>query len=101
MDKILRQGEVEEIVGLSRTTIWRMVRAGRFPAKVRLSLRARGWLLSDIEAWLTSRQRVGSHGAALVALRPTSEARTASPRLRTPGGVRTVELNQKRERPVG
>ena len=36
MDRILRIPEVVEITGLSRTTIWRRVKSGDFPAPVRL-----------------------------------------------------------------
>jgi len=54
--KILRKPAVVERVGLSGTTIWRMVRDGRFPAPLQLSENAVGWKESDIEAWLASRQ---------------------------------------------
>ncbi|MFN8603894.1 MAG: AlpA family phage regulatory protein [Candidatus Binatia bacterium] len=51
-DAVLREQEVRVRTGLSRTTRWRLVRAGRFPAPRRLSDHAVGWLQSDIEAWL-------------------------------------------------
>jgi prophage regulatory protein len=60
--KILRRRAVVERVGLSSTTIWRLVRAGRFPAPVQLSAQAIGWREHDIEAWLTSRE-VSPEGA--------------------------------------
>jgi prophage regulatory protein len=34
--------EVHAVVGLSRTTVWRMERAGQFPRRVLLSVRAVG-----------------------------------------------------------
>lgn len=53
--QILRIGQVLELTGLSRTTLWRRVRAGEFPAPVRLGglhSRAVGWRRSDVERWI-------------------------------------------------
>ncbi len=38
-------------VGLSRTTIYRMIKGGHFPAPVKLGERASAWRLSDLESW--------------------------------------------------
>ena len=53
-DRILRSEEVEELVGLARTTIWRMERRGEFPARLQLTARRVGWRLSEINNWLTN-----------------------------------------------
>ena len=53
--RILRQAEVTEMTGLSRTTIWRRVRDGSFPQPVRLGppgSRAVGWLHHEVQDWL-------------------------------------------------
>ncbi len=50
--KILRQEAVLEMTGLSRTTLWRLRNAKKFPPPVKLSTRAIGWLRSEIERWL-------------------------------------------------
>ena len=55
--KILRRKDVEEIVGLSRSTIYKLMSTGAFPRSIRLGPRAVGWLLSDIEAWIEFRAR--------------------------------------------
>ena len=55
---ILRLPEVCKTTGLSKTTIWRMVKAGTFPPPVQLSPRAVGWRRSDIEKWLENRPAV-------------------------------------------
>ena len=58
MDRILRIPEIVEITGLSRTTIWRRVKSGDFPAPVRLgslATRSVGWRESEIKQWLDSR----------------------------------------------
>jgi len=53
--KILRRKDVEEIVGLSRSTIYKLMSTGAFPRSIRLGTRAVGWRLSDIEAWIEFR----------------------------------------------
>jgi prophage regulatory protein len=55
-DRILRDAEVRNRTGLSRTTRWRLVRAGKFPKPVRLTEHAIGWRESAIEEWLASRE---------------------------------------------
>ena len=54
-NKFLRRREVEEITGLSRSTIYRMVKTGQFPQPVRVGRKAVRWRLSDIIAWMESR----------------------------------------------
>ncbi len=53
--KMLRQREVQKRTGLSRSTIWRMERAGQFPKSIKLGNRAVGWRESEIEKWVVSR----------------------------------------------
>ena len=52
MDRVMRLSEVKRITGLSRTTIWEMERAGRFPKHIRLTAKAIGWLESQIAEWI-------------------------------------------------
>lgn len=54
--KILRMKQVAERCGVCRALIYRYIRAGKFPAGVRLGERAVGWRESDVESWLASRQ---------------------------------------------
>jgi prophage regulatory protein len=70
-DRILRSREVCTRVGLSRTTLWRAVRRGDFPAPRQLTANAIGWLASEIDAWIGSRT-------------PT---RAAAPEVASPGGA--------------
>lgn len=51
-DAMLRQPEVLRRTGLSRTTIWRKVRAGDFPAPRQLGPNSIGWSEPEIAAWL-------------------------------------------------
>ena len=55
-ERILRAHEVQKIVGISRSTIWRMERKGQFPARLPLGTGSVGWLKSDIESWVNSRK---------------------------------------------
>ena len=54
-DPMLRPPEVMERTGLSRTTLWRRVRAGTFPPATELGENAIGWPASVIDAWLSNR----------------------------------------------
>ena len=55
-DQVLRWRQVRDVVGLSRSTLWRMSREGRFPQPVQLSSAASvGWLKSEVEAWVRER----------------------------------------------
>lgn len=54
-DRILRWAEVEERVRLSRTTVWRLCKLGRFPRAVKISDAAVGWRESEVAGWLASR----------------------------------------------
>lgn len=53
---ILRAPEVCQKTSLSRTTIWRMERAGKFPKRVSLGQNAVGWRSDEIEDWIRSRK---------------------------------------------
>ena len=50
-----RLRDVMEIVGVTKTTIYRWVGRGQFPPAVKLGERAVAWRRSDIEAWINSR----------------------------------------------
>ncbi|MEI5997211.1 AlpA family phage regulatory protein [Paraburkholderia bengalensis] len=51
---IMRRTEVESETGLSRSTIYQRVKAGTFPAPVKLGERSVGWRVADVEAFLSS-----------------------------------------------
>ena len=50
--RILREPEVLKMVGLSRVTIWRWQRDGKFPKRRRLGASAVGWLETEVEEWI-------------------------------------------------
>lgn len=53
--RILRLPEVSQATGLSRSTIYRLVRSGTFPQSVALTARTIGWYSTDIETWIAAR----------------------------------------------
>lgn len=56
---LLTLREVEALTKLSRSTIDRLERDGRFPARRRVAARAVRWLASDVDEWVRSTGDVG------------------------------------------
>lgn len=54
-DRILRRDEVEILTGLSCSTIYRHIHAGKFPAPIELGSNAVGWRESVITRWCATR----------------------------------------------
>lgn len=54
-DKHLRRRAVEEMTGLSRTTIYEMMKRDQFPRPIKITGKAVAWPESAISAWLASR----------------------------------------------
>ena len=53
--KLLRLPVVKDRTGLSKPSIYRLMKEGRFPKSIKISERAIGWLETDIEAFIQSR----------------------------------------------
>jgi prophage regulatory protein len=58
--RIMRLDEVKDITGLSKTTIYRFEKEGRFPSRVSLGERSVGWFQDDIECFLMALKAPGS-----------------------------------------
>lgn len=43
---------VPHILPVSRATLWRMVKADKFPKPIKLSSRITAWRVEDVRAWL-------------------------------------------------
>ncbi len=52
---IWREPKVQEETGLSKSTRWRLMKAGEFPPKVQLGPRAVGWRAEEIIQWCRDR----------------------------------------------
>lgn len=53
--RFIRTRQVLEMIGVSRTTLWRMIQSGTFPQPVRVTTRSRAFLLAAVEAWMKAR----------------------------------------------
>ena len=53
--KVLRCAEVVDRTGLSRPTIYRRMKEGKFPLCHRISTGAVGWSEAEVEAWINAR----------------------------------------------
>jgi prophage regulatory protein len=58
--RLLRLPEVESLVGIRKSSIYEGVKAGTFPAPVKLSRRAVCWPAAAIDAWITERIKAGA-----------------------------------------
>ena len=58
--RVLRLGEVKDIVGVSKSTIYIWMKEGSFPERISLGSRSVGWLSTDIYEWLQHRPDAGS-----------------------------------------
>lgn len=54
----MKRSEVVAMVGLGYTTIWRLERAGKFPARRKLTSYRVGWLRAEVEGWIQEREAV-------------------------------------------
>ena len=57
VDRLLTRAEVEVRAGLSRSSLYRLMRQGLFPEPIRVGIRAVRWPSSEVDAWLASRPR--------------------------------------------
>ena len=55
VDFILRRPKVEKRTGLSRSTIYLLIKKGTFPKPVKLGERSVGWVEAEVDAWLEGR----------------------------------------------
>lgn len=58
--KILKEIEVIEIIGLSHTTLYRLMKANKFPRPIRLSTNRVGWSQDVIYTWIEEKQQTTS-----------------------------------------
>lgn len=58
---ILRLPAVIKKTGLSRSTIYKLLDQGKFPARIQLSPRSMGFLEAEVNEWLDSRIAERSH----------------------------------------
>lgn len=54
--RIYRKPDVQQLTGLSDSTLRRMMRRGEFPLTVKIGVRSVGWRSDAIDAWIHSRE---------------------------------------------
>lgn len=59
-EKLLRIKQVEEITGMSRSTIYRMERGGLFPRRIKVSRRLVAWHDHAVTGWISQKCRAQS-----------------------------------------
>jgi len=67
--QILRLPQVCKVTGLGRSMIYQLEAERRFPTRVRIGLRAVGWVESEVQFWLAS--RIEHHRAGVVCTKST------------------------------
>lgn len=55
-DRIIRVRELEEITGVSERSLRRYEERGDFPRRIKISQRAIGWRMSEVQKWLNERK---------------------------------------------
>lgn len=55
VQRLRRRPEVQRVTSLSRSSLYRLIAAGKFPAPVRLSTVSVAWLASEVSAWISDR----------------------------------------------
>lgn len=61
-DRIIRLKTLLARTGLSRSTIYRKIAEGTFPAQIKISVNGTGWRESDINRWIADPARWRPNG---------------------------------------
>ena len=59
-ERLLALPEVEERTGLKKTSLYGLIRDGKFPPPIRLTRRASRWPASQVQAWIADRIQAGA-----------------------------------------
>ncbi|HDT4624505.1 TPA: AlpA family phage regulatory protein [Klebsiella oxytoca] len=54
-DRLVREKERQYITSISRSTAWKLEKAGKFPQRKSFGAKSCGWLLSDLLYWINER----------------------------------------------
>ena len=53
--RLIRLPEVENLVGLKKSTIYSLIERGDFPQQIKISARASAWVGEEVDEWIQSR----------------------------------------------
>jgi len=62
--KFIRMEELLKICGMSRSTVDQAIKDGKFPAPVKLGLRATAWVEDEVQTWAKERVRARTVSAS-------------------------------------
>lgn len=54
-ERLVRERERQIITSISRSTAWKLEKAGKFPQRKSFGAKSCGWLLSDLLYWINER----------------------------------------------
>lgn len=54
----MRKREVLSKIGVSSSTLYRLEKAGNFPERRKLSSNSIGWLNTEVDYWINSREKL-------------------------------------------
>jgi predicted DNA-binding transcriptional regulator AlpA len=57
-NRVFSTAQVTELLNVHPVTVWRWVRAGHFPAPIKLGVRRIGWPATLIEQWIANQPKV-------------------------------------------
>lgn len=58
MKRLLSFDELKSKVALSRSSIWRLERQGKFPERRKISTNRVGWIEQEVDQWIEARTHV-------------------------------------------
>jgi prophage regulatory protein len=62
---IMRLPEVMQAVGMSRPSIYRLMKLGKFPQQMKLGVSAVGWLQTEVQEWFEERANARNVGTPM------------------------------------
>ena len=62
-NRLIRRKEVQAKTGLGASSIYAMMKQGKFPKAINISERRVAWIESDIDSWIA--ERITSHNASI------------------------------------
>lgn len=55
VNKIIRLPAVLDMIGMSKPSVYNMIKRGDFPAPIKLGPKASGWLVNEVQGWIAER----------------------------------------------
>ena len=78
--RFIKTRQVLEMLGVSRTTLWRMVQNGSFPQPVHITGRNAHYVLQAVEAWMRARAHRVPRVATAATPKPRRIAQGSEPK---------------------